>query len=117
MVRICIEENLEHTTIVFEQRGIGMLDGQDSLELMESVKSSNSEHLLGGQYGIGFKQFLAVMAHLTNDSWKFDMFGTIHHESSASEGWSRMWSSESSGTLVVNGVVCDRNINEEVRRT
>ena len=115
LVRICVEESLGHTTIIFEQRGIGMLDGQDCLELMESVKSSNVKDVLGGQYGIGFKQFLAVMAHLSNASWKFDMFGTIIDESSEGQGWSRMWSTEATSTLIVNGVVCQRCINDEVR--
>ena len=114
IVRICVENTSEFTTIIFEQRGIGMIDGQDCLELMESVKSGNVEHLLGGQYGIGFKQFLAVMAHLTKDSWKFDMFGTIIHDSSEGKGWSRLWSSDANSTLVVNGAVCERSINEEV---
>ena len=114
VVRIVVEETSTRTTVVFQQFGIGMLDGQDSLMLMNSQKKRSADDIFGGQYGIGLKQLLAVVAKLGVDGWKFAMIGSIFHEGSEKRGWSSLTSSSCNKQLNVHGRVCKDGIHEEV---
>ena len=105
IVRMCVDAGESETTIVIEQEGVGMIDGKTSLVLMESTKTEQAGKVYGGQYGIGLKQLLAVLAHLSNEGWGFSMFGSVYHDSSGSVGWSRMWSSDVEARLNIHGEV------------
>ena len=116
VVRIMVEETCTHTTVVIQQFGIGMLDGQDSLMLMDSQKQRSTEEVFGGQYGIGLKQLLAVLASLGADGWKFVMLGSVLHERSGRRGWSSLYSSAINNQLNVHGKLCSDGIDAEVSR-
>ena len=109
-----VEETPTHSTIIIEQQGIGMLDGMESLMLMDSRKPENSAHIFGGQYGIGLKQLLAVLAKLVEQDWKFVMLGSVLHEESRESGWSELYCSSISGQLTVHGKVLCGCVNDKV---
>ena len=113
-VRMFVEETPTHSTIIIEQIGIGMLDGKDSLMLMDSRKRENSEQIFGGQYGIGFKQLLAVLANLGEEDWKFIMLGTVLHDQSGECGWSELSCSTIASQLNVHGKILCGCVYEEV---
>ena len=115
IVRMSVDAGESETTIVIEQEGLGMIDGQTSLVLMESTKVDDAGKIYGGQYGIGLKQLLAVLAHLSNEGWAFSMFGSVFHESSGKRGWSRMWSSDVEAQLNIHGEVWFGGMGKKVR--
>ena len=47
-VRIVGEETEEHVRLIIQQIGIGMIDGQSSLQLLESVKGKQDCDVYGG---------------------------------------------------------------------
>ena len=47
-VRIVGEETEEHVRLIIQQIGIGMIDGQSSLRLLESVKGKDDSEVFGG---------------------------------------------------------------------
>ena len=110
LVRIVVEDGLEDTTIIMEQCGIGMIDGLESLQLLESEKTKGSSKLFGGHYGLGLKQLLAVLASLRKDEWNFS-----HHDVSGEFGWSEMWSSTVENQLTVHGNVSFNGLTPKVR--
>ena len=115
LVRIVVEDGLKDTTIIMEQCGIGMIDGLESLQLLESEKTKGSSKLFGGHYGLGLKQLLAVLASLQKDEWNFCMFGTVHHDVSGQCGWSELWSSTVENQLTVHGNVSFNGLTPKVR--
>ena len=114
VARFMLETSERHTTIVIQQFGIGMLDGLQSLQLMDSQKPTRTNNVFGGEYGIGFKQLLAVTAKLQNEDWNFVMYGSVYHEASQVHGWSKLSSSSIQGQLNVHGEVCNGSIVSEV---
>ena len=114
IVRLHVEEGATDSAIIIEQFGIGMIDGQSSLMLMESNKTIDKSNLFGGQYGIGLKQLFAVLAHLEKDNWRFSMFGTVFHDRTQQRGWSRLWSSDVDSQLNVHGEMCFGRLGNKV---
>ena len=47
-VRIKAEPGIDNTVVTIQQIGMGMIDGQESMKLMESSKRSEKETIFGG---------------------------------------------------------------------
>ena len=49
-VHILVEEDDQHVRVIMQQVGIGMIDGQSSLQLLESSKTTDDSDVYGGYY-------------------------------------------------------------------
>ena len=107
---VCAKIHVEavHSEVVVSifQYGEPMLDAQVCMRMVESTKRRNHDNVFGGQYGLGFKQFLGVVASMEAEGWGYDMFGTVTREHvSGGEGWSRITPRSVNNSLVVEGRV------------
>ena len=112
-------EDIENVIVIsMFQFGEDMIDAQASMRVAESQKREKGDSVFGGQYGLGLKQFLGVIASLEGEGWMYDMFGTVMcTENGVRQGWSRFTPRNVNNSLVVEGRLCWGSIRNWVRKT